>query len=268
MGLFGKRKKEKYEAVTVTDVKNNSQEEFLKPVEKKAAPKAAAKPAEKKAAPKAEAKPAEKKVAPKAEAKPAEKKVAPKAEAKPAAKKAAPKAETKPVEKKAAPKADTKKASTKPAKELDEEPLESEIESAQTLTESKLTRNGNFEIKKAKDGRFFFNLCASNKVVIAYSQIYSSSTSAVNGIKSVIANAPKAAIEDTTLKTPVSQSFPKWEIYVDKAGKHRFRLYAPNGSCVCHSARGYATKATCKGGIESIVRFAVEDADVSKAYLK
>ena len=242
MGLFRKRKKEKYEAVTVTDVKNNSQEEFLKPTEKKPAPKTEVKPAEKKAARKTEVKPTEKK--------------------------AARKTEVKPAEKKAAPKADTKKTTTKPSKELDEEPLESEIESAQTLTESKLTRNGNFEIKKAKDGRFFFNLCASNKVVIAYSQIYSSSTSAVNGIKSVIANAPKAAIEDTTLKAPVSQSFPKWEIYVDKAGKHRFRLYAQNGSCVCHSARGYATKATCKGGIESIVRFAVEDADISKAYLK
>ena len=245
MGLFRKKNKEKYEAFTISDRKPDSQEEFLKPDKK------------------ADAKPDEKKAATKAAAKPVEKKAATKAAAKPDEKKAAPKAAAKPVEKKVAP-----KAAAKPAKVIDEEPLESEIESAQTLTESKLTRNGNFEINKAKDGRFFFNLCASNKVVIAYSQIYSSSTSAVNGIKSVITNAPKAAIEDTTLNPPVSQSFPKWEIYVDKAGKHRFRLYAQNGSCVCHSARGYATKATCKGGIESIVRFAVEDADISKAYLK
>ena len=253
-GLFGKKKKEKYTAIAANEVKNNPHEEFLKP-EKKAEPK---KEDEKKAV-KPETKPEDKKP----EAKTTEKKATKDTTVKSEEKKATPKADVKPEEKKTA-----QKPKSTPTETAIEAPLETEIESAETLTESKLTRNGNFEIKKAKDGRFFFNLCASNKVVIAYSQIYSSSTSAVNGIKSVIANAPKASIEDTTLKNPTAQPFPKWEIYVDKAGKHRFRLYAQNGSCVCHSARGYATKATCKGGIESIISFAVEDADVSKSYLK
>ena len=97
--------------------------------------------------------------------------------------------------------------------------------------------------------------------------MYASISSAMNGIKSVIAHAPKASIEDTTLKVPNPQNFPKWEIYIDKAGEYRFRLYASNGSCICHS-HGYASKATCKGGMESIQRFASESADIDKTYLK
>ena len=136
---------------------------------------------------------------------------------------------------------------------------------AQVL-ESKSTRSGKFEIKQAKDGRYFFSLYASNRSVIAFSQIYSSASSAVNGIKSVINNAPTAGVEDTTLKKTVTVPFPKWELYIDKGGQYRFRLYATNGQCVCHSAHGYTTRATCKGGIDSIIRFAGE-ANIEKVYL-
>lgn len=139
---------------------------------------------------------------------------------------------------------------------------------AVTVTEGKATRNGKFDIKRAKDGRYFFNLYASNYAVIAYSQIYSSSSAAMNGIKSIIANAGKTPIEDTTLKAPKSYPCPKWEIYIDKAGEYRFRLYATNGLCICHSSHGYSTKAGCKGGIESIGRFASDAAKIDKTYLK
>lgn len=133
--------------------------------------------------------------------------------------------------------------------------------------ESKTTRSGKFDIRRAKDGRFYFNLYAANKANIAYSQMYSSSTTAINGIKSVITNAPKAAIEDNSLKNPETKPYPKWEIYVDKAGQYRFRLYASNGNCVCHS-HGYDSKSGCKGGIESITRIANETAAIDKSYLK
>ncbi len=129
----------------------------------------------------------------------------------------------------------------------------------------KPARTGTFEIKRAKDGRYVFNLYASNRVIIARSQIYSSSSSAITGIKSVISNAPRANIEDTTLKKPIRASFPKWEIYLDKAGQYRFRLYATNGDCICHS-RGYTAKSSCKSGIQSIIRFAT-DAKINKIYL-
>ena len=140
-----------------------------------------------------------------------------------------------------------------------------ESKDTEVITESKTTRSGKFEIKKSKDGRFVFNLYASNNVIVATSQVYSSSPSAVNGIKSVIANASTAQIEDQSLKKVTPVPFPKWEIYQDKGEQYRFRLCASNGSCVVHS-QGYTSKANCKKGIESIIKFASE-AEITKVYL-
>ena len=164
-------------------------------------------------------------------------------------------------------KAPSAKAASKPAKETELRDDSPEVKSAVAVKEGRETANGKFDIQRAKDGRFFFSLYASNHTVIAYSQIYSSITAVNTGIASVIANAEKAEIEDTTLKKPVSLPCPKWEIYIDKAGEYRFRLYAINGLCVCHSSHGYSTKSGCKGGIDSIRRFAKE-ASVDKSYLK
>ena len=264
--LFEKKKNEE----------SDGQEEYFKedfaPVVKKPAakkaelkaaePEKAAKPEKKPATKKTEAKPtvkAEKPVA----AKKATTKDAPKAE-KPAAK-----TEKKATQTKADAKSATKKDITKPSKPVakvkelsDDSP---EVKGAVAISESKSTANGKWDIRKAKDGRYFFSLYASNHTVIAYSQIYSSSTAVNTGINSVIANAPKCEIEDTTLKKTVSLPCPKWEIYIDKAGEYRFRLYAPNGLVICHAAHGYSTKSGCKGGIESIKRFSVE-AKVNKSY--
>ncbi len=157
------------------------------------------------------------------------------------------------------------------AKSVEEQAEELEVaEKISTAASSKKVKvqgfGGAFEIKKSKDGRFVFNLYAANRVIVATSQIYSSSQSAITGINSVIANAEKAAIEDKTLKNYTQQNFPKWEIYIDKGGQFRFRLLASNGSCVCHS-QGYTQKSTCKKGIESVVR-TVKSAEIDKAYLK
>ena len=127
-------------------------------------------------------------------------------------------------------------------------------------------RTGRFEIKKTKDDRYVFNLYASNHVIVATSQVYSSVQSAITGIKSVIANASKAVIEDQTLKNYITLPYPKWEIYVDNGNQYRFRLSASNGSCVCHS-QGYTKKSNCKSGIESIQKFA-PTARIDKAYIK
>ena len=125
---------------------------------------------------------------------------------------------------------------------------------------------GRFEIKKAKDGRFVFNLYASNHVIVATSQVYSSAQSALVGINSVIANAERAPIEDQTLKKYETQNYPKWEIYLDRGEQYRFKLLASNGSCVCHS-QGYTSKTNCKSGIESIIRSS-RNAEIDKSYLK
>lgn len=180
-------------------------------------------------------------------------------EEKPVAKPEAPKPVNKPEKVNAVP------STTRTYEELNEE--SPELKGAVAVQESKSTANGKFDIQKAKDGRYFFTLYASNAVAIAHSQLYSSTGGATTGINSIIANSQKAGIEDTTLKKPTSLPCPKWEIYLDKAGEFRFRLYAPNGQCVCHSAHGYATKAGCKGGMESIKRFSAE-AKVDKSYLK
>lgn len=207
--------------------------------------------------------------APKAEA------PAPKKEEKPAPKKEATsapqKAETAPaqeapkVKKAPAKKADAPKAEKPVAEPVKAEPAP--VADAPKAAEEKARVTGKFEIKKAKDGRFVFNLYAPNRVIVATSQVYSSSTAAVNGINSVIANAEKAPVEDWTLKKePEVLKFPKWEMYIDKGGQYRFKLYAANGSCICHS-QGYTAKANCKNGIDSIIRCS-RNPEIDKSYLK
>ena len=183
--------------------------------------------------------------------------VTPKPAAANATKKAAPATEKKTAPKKTAVKKPETKAKTKLAAVSDE---------GETVAQGKVARVGSFDIKKAKDGRYVFNLYSANKVIIATSQVYSSSQSALTGIKSVMANAVKAEIEDLTLKKPVPKSYPKWEIYLDKADEYRFRLNATNASCICHAKAGYATKSNCKRAIESIIRLA-ENAQIDKSYI-
>ena len=43
----------------------------------------------------------------------------------------------------------------------------------------------------------------------------------------------------------------KFEVYVDKAGEHRFRLKAGNGETILTS-EGYSQKDGCANGIESV----------------
>lgn len=257
----------------VTEKKRSTAKKAAKPAKKADSAKPAAKKSA--AATTAVAKTAAKKAEDK---KPAVKKAAAtkaatkKTETKAATKKAAAKAETKKVEakkpvakaaqpKKSAAKAPaTKKTATKAAAEI------AEIEAVETVTEVRTAKNGSFDIKKSKDGRFVFNLYSANRVIIATSQVYSSSQSALTGIKSVMANAATAEIEDLTLKKPVPKAYPKWEIYIDRAGEYRFRLNASNANCICHAKAGYANKSNCKRGIDSIIRLA-DDADVKKQYL-
>ncbi len=157
------------------------------------------------------------------------------------------------------------KATAKPNIKIKATPKPVFEEKNEKVAESK-GYTGHFEINRSKDGKkFFFNLYASNKVGIATSQMYSTAQSAMNGIKSVIANAAKAPIEDQTLKKYEPLPFPKWEIYIDNGGKYRFRLNASNGNCVCHS-QGYTTKTACKNGIDSIIRSS-KNADIEKTYI-
>jgi uncharacterized protein YegP (UPF0339 family) len=55
-----------------------------------------------------------------------------------------------------------------------------------------------FESKKAKNGKFYFNLKAANGQIIGTSEMYESETARDNGIASVQKNAPDAKVVDLT----------------------------------------------------------------------
>ena len=51
-------------------------------------------------------------------------------------------------------------------------------------------------------------------------------------------------------------AYPKYQIYKDKSGKFRFRLFAANAKNILHS-EGYNTRGACLNGIASVKRNAV-----------
>ena len=109
---------------------------------------------------------------------------------------------------------------------------------------------GYFVIRKTNTG-VKFDLHAGNHEVIATSEVYQSDASCKKGIASVRRNAPVANLQDMTVEPVVTVSCPKFEVYTDKAGEFRFRLKATNGQIIAVS-EGYAAKAGCMNGIESV----------------
>jgi len=115
---------------------------------------------------------------------------------------------------------------------------------------------GKFVIKQAKSGPMF-NLKAGNGEIILTSQIYADEKSCRNGIESIMKNAPEAGIEDQTVEGFEELKHPKFEVYTDKSDDFRFRLRATNGQII-GTGQGYASKAGCLKGIESIKKNSVD----------
>ncbi len=109
---------------------------------------------------------------------------------------------------------------------------------------------GKYVIREVPSG-IKFDLKATNGQVIATSEVYASLASCKNGIESVRKNAPVANLEDQTAEGYETAKNPKFEMYLDKAGEHRFRLKARNGEIIAVS-EGYRSKASCENGIESV----------------
>lgn len=107
---------------------------------------------------------------------------------------------------------------------------------------------GKFVVKTVKTG-IKFNLVASNGEIIGVSEVYKAKASCLKGIESVRKNSAIAKVEDQTKDEKATN--PKFEIYLDKAEEFRFRLKASNGEIILAS-EGYASKAGCKNGIESV----------------
>ncbi len=119
---------------------------------------------------------------------------------------------------------------------------------------------GKFVIKKTNTG-FTHSLKAGNGEVIATGgEVYNRIDSIKNGIASIMKNAPIANLEDQTVEDFAVEKNPKFEVYTDKSGEFRFRLKASNGQIIATS-EGYAKKASCLNGIES-VRKNVVDAEI------
>lgn len=116
---------------------------------------------------------------------------------------------------------------------------------------------GKYVVKKTKTG-IEFDLKASNGEVIANSEVYASKAACMNGIRSVMINAPLAAVEDQTLEGYEVCKHPKFEVYLDKAGEFRFRLKARNGQIIA-TGEGYKSKKSCMNGIESIRKNAASE---------
>ena len=55
-----------------------------------------------------------------------------------------------------------------------------------------------FEMKVSSNGKFYFNLRATNGQVIGNSEMYESKSACENGVESVKKNAPDAEVEDQT----------------------------------------------------------------------
>lgn len=109
---------------------------------------------------------------------------------------------------------------------------------------------GKFVVKQTATG-VKFDLKAGNGEVIATSEVYASEASCKTGIESVRKCAPTANLEDQTESGFEAQTHPKFELYQDKKGEFRFRLKARNGEIIAVS-EGYAVRAGCKNGIESV----------------
>lgn len=144
-----------------------------------------------------------------------------------------------PVKEGKAPKAETKTAK-------DDETV---------IVEGEGKTHGKYVIKKTDKGNFVFKLYSSNYRVVAIgAQAYTTLGAAKIGIQSIINNAEKAPVENQTLKNYETLKFPKWEIYQDKKGEYRLRLFATNGSLIATTNDGYADVTGAKNGIAAVAR--------------
>ncbi|MGI6607831.1 MAG: YegP family protein [Erysipelotrichaceae bacterium] len=111
---------------------------------------------------------------------------------------------------------------------------------------------GKYVVNK-KDNGASFNLVAGNGEIIGRSEFYTTEAACLNGIESVRRNAVEAGVEDQTVEGFEKLKHPKFEIFKDKRDEFRFRLKATNGEIILAS-EGYTAKASCKNGIDSVVR--------------
>lgn len=125
-----------------------------------------------------------------------------------------------------------------------------------------------YQLYKDKQGKFRFRLIAENGRTVASGEAYEKHTNCLNGIGSVKRNS-NAAIEDTTTEG-AKIPFPKYQVYVDKAGEFRFNLSASNGEVIA-SSEGYSSMDNCLKGIATVQRISnseIEDLTIDQKPLE
>ena len=95
---------------------------------------------------------------------------------------------------------------------------------------------GKFEIKRAKDGQFYFHLRAGNHEIILVSEMYKARASAEKGVESVKKNSP----DDK-----------RYERREGKGGRHHFVLKAGNNEII-GTSEPYDSKEAMENGIASV----------------
>jgi len=107
---------------------------------------------------------------------------------------------------------------------------------------------GKFELKSAKNGKFFFNLKASNGQIILSSEMYETRQAAENGIESV----KKNAADDQ-----------KYIRLKSKEGNPYFMLKAGNGELIGKSEL-YSSQAGMENGITAVKKSAGQANTIKK----
>lgn len=97
---------------------------------------------------------------------------------------------------------------------------------------------GHYEIKKAKNGQYYFNLKARNGEIILTSEMYVSKASAENGIASVQSNSPQESQYD------LRRNIKNEPYFVLKAKNHQ----------IIGVSESYSSEAAAKNGIASVTK--------------
>lgn len=114
---------------------------------------------------------------------------------------------------------------------------------------------GKFVISVASNGKFVFNLRASNgQVVLTSSRMYDSAEAAEAATQAVKA-AALAPVEDMAKEEKTEGA--KFELYQDENGSFRFRLKDAEGDNLGKS-EAYKSKTSAMKGIASVSRNAPE----------
>lgn len=103
-----------------------------------------------------------------------------------------------------------------------------------------------YELLRAKNGQYYFNLEAANGQVIGTSETYTSKSNANRGMRSVIDNVAKY------LEYRAMNRGARFEIKTGADGRFYFNLRAQNGEIVL-SSQGYSSEAAALNGTFSVV---------------